>query len=535
MRYLVTYIFIVSCFVTKAQNNVWVFLKDKPNAEIMLSQPELYLSSRAIERRIKQGIKIDESDIPVYQQYIETIQEYNFKVKRTSKWLNAVVVPVNNSIEIELLRSLPFVKEVKKSVYYQLTDVTDLSLKTSALYFNYGNATAQINQVKGEFLHQSGYAGENIRIAVIDGGFTGVDKVSAFDSLWQNNRIIATYDFVGNDTDVFHFGSHGYRVLSVMAANVPNQIVGTAPRAEYILLQSENEATETKIEEYNWIAAAEFADSVGADVINSSLGYNTFDGGNGNYQYSDFDGRTTVISQGAIFAHRKGILVVSSMGNEGSTNWKKMLTPADTDSILSVGGVDYLGAHSSQSGHGPTYDGRLKPNTLARAESVTVLNSAGNPSTAGGTSFATPIISGLSACLWQAFPQRSNYEILWAIERSGSRYFNPDTLMGYGIPDFSKAFWLLKDFSVEEERSLIASMPYPVPFKNAIHLRVNDECINKVIEVKIFTLSGEEVYYSTLVSNEELFTISINKELPQGVYILHLSCENKVQSFKVFH
>jgi serine protease AprX len=294
------------------------------------------------------------------------------------------------------------------------------------------------------------------------------------------------------------------------------------------LLKSEDESSEKKIEEDNWVAAAEFADSVGADVINSSLGYNTFDGGIGDYVYSDFDGRTTVVSQGAVWAHRKGILVVNSMGNEGSSSWQYMLSPADADSILSIGGADGANNHVGFASVGPTFDGRLKPNVSALATGVYVLSGSNTTQPGNGTSFAAPLISGLAACLWQADPTLTNYQVLELIERSSNQHTNPDTLLGYGIPNFALAF---NNISIDERSALLNLKIYPVPFGDELTVEGFGENQSE-IEVSLTNLNGTSIETKSHFENDKLVIDNLGS-LSKGVYILTIISNNKSSSFRV--
>lgn len=530
MRLVISTVF---CFVLvfgKAQEKVWVFFKDKPNVESQFSQPEKYLSALALERRAKQNIALHPTDFPVEDAYLNEIKNLNISVERTSKWLNAASVSVFSQADIYLLEALPFVKKVTPVKTLKMTEVESFykTNKSAAASLNYGDTKAQIQQLNGDFLHDQGYRGQGMTIAVIDGGFSDVDLIGGFDSLWMNNRIKTSYDFVDNDTNVFHLGNHGRSVLSVMGGYIDGVYVGTAPNANYVLLKSENEGSESKVEEDNWVAATEFADSVGADVINSSLGYNTFDGGVGDYVYSDFDGRTTVVSQGAVWAHRKGILVVNSMGNEGSGPWQYMLSPADVDSILSIGGADLGNNHVGFASIGPTADGRQKPNVSALAAGAFVLTSSNTTTPANGTSFSAPLISGLAACLWQAGPTLTNYQILELIERSAHQYNNPDMLLGYGIPNFAQAWGSI---GVEENEGFQNLKVYPVPFGDEMTIDGFDENETSV-KVSLTNINGTLIETKFHFNNGKLVIDNLGS-LSRGVYVLRLVSNLNSVSFKV--
>lgn len=515
-----------------AQEKAWVFFTDKPNVEQQFSQPEKYLSVRALERRANQNIALHPTDFPVEKSYVKVLKENGFQIARNSKWLNAVSVNISSQSEVDFLEGLDFVKRVSSVKTLKLAQVESFykTTATAVSSLNYGNTKAQIEQLNGDFLHDNGYRGQGMLIAVLDGGFSDVDNMSGFDSLWMNQRILTSYDFVDNDTDVFHLGIHGRSVLSVMAGYVDNIYVGSAPNANYILLKSENESSESKVEEDNWVAAAEFADSVGADIINSSLGYNKFDGGVGDYVYADFDGRTTVVSQGAVWAHRKGMLVVNSMGNEGVSNWQYMLSPADTDSILSIGGADASDNYIGFASKGPTADGRQKPNVSALAVGVYVLTSSSSASPGNGTSFAAPLISGLAACLWQAEPTLTNYQVLELIERSAHQYNTPDNFLGFGIPNFALAY---SNISLEEEELYDFSVT-PNPVQNELFINIPVGFNDSNLRFELYSISGKRIEVKSERDLDLLKLIGL-KDLPHGVYVLHLSANNKTKSFKLIH
>jgi serine protease AprX len=454
-----------------AQVKYWVFFNDKPLAHQQMSNPELFLSSKAIQRRATQEISIHPSDVPIHQPYIKVVEDLGAFVLRKSKWLNAVSVFATQQ-QMQSISKLDFVAEIKpvRKMARQEEEISITKVITATPYA-YGGSLNQISMLGWQTLHDDGSRGQGMTIAVLDGGFSGANWYQPFDTLWNDGRVIALHDFNDGDTNVFERGSHGTSVLSVMAGFVDGQLVGSAPKANYMLLQSENQATETTIEEDNWVSAAEFADSAGADIINSSLGYYLFDGGVGDYTYADLDGRTATTTLAANMAARKGMLVVNSAGNEGGSSWKYVITPADADSILAIGGVDQFENYVGFSSVGPTADGRIKPDVSAKALAVTLVNGFGNVTTGNGTSFSAPLISGLSACLWQRHPNRTAMQVRNAIIESASQYQNPDTLLGYGIPNFTLADYFLSVLS-EEEMGLVQNdvFLFPNPFNENFRL-----------------------------------------------------------------
>lgn len=436
-------IFVCTGFLSAAESYKFrVYLKDK--GETVYSANFL-LSSDALERKSKMGISVDETDFPVCSFYLDTLQSAGTQIVTCSKWFNTVVVEASDSLVINNLNTFAFVDSVK-CVWKGNNETSSNPEKTvpprlisddNPLASSYGYAEKQIQLHNGIKLHEKGFRGEGIRIAVIDAGFTNVDKIDLFDSL----KVAGTYNFVSPRESVFRCeDDHGTKVLSCMAANRSGIMVGTAPEAEFWLLRSEDNRSEYPVEEDYWVAAAEFADSVGVDIITSSLGYFTFDNPGMEYGKEALDGKTTLISRAAEEAVKKGILVFSSAGNEGAGEWEKMTFPADAASVITVGAVTENKSRSSFSSKGLTSDFRIKPDVAAMGSDCCVASTSGGIRYANGTSFATPILAGLGACLWQAFPELNNREIRELILRTAHQYNQPDAELGYGIPDIDKAF-----------------------------------------------------------------------------------------------
>jgi len=457
MRILLTTLF--CCFFTFSfsQNKeevrkIWVAFVDKASPAFSIDEPETFLSPRAIQRRQRQSIAIDSTDFPVNPIYLDSLKTLGATIHSTSKWLNAVSIIVSNSMEkkieqLDFVQSTKYVgKNLNKFLLLRREDKVRDSLPEVFLMENdYGHAEAQIKMLNGDFLHNQGFKGKGIWIAVLDGGFSNVDIMPFFDSLRINNRLIFQKDFVDGDDFVYESSSHGSKVLSTMAANYPGLMVGTAPDATYICLKTEDTRGEYLIEECNWVAGLEYADSLGVDVVNSSLGYTTFSDSAMDYAYENLDGKTGIATRAATFASQKGMIVVNSAGNEGDGKWKHIDIPADAENILTVGAVKSNGQRASFSSIGPASDGRIKPEVVAlgqRAATASVYGAKVNHSR--GTSFSSPIIAGMVAALWQAFPNQTNQEIMQAIIQSSSQVDTPDNELGYGIPDFRLAYQLLK-------------------------------------------------------------------------------------------
>ncbi len=438
----------------QAQERFWVFFTDKGEAvESQLQNPETFLSNQSIVQKSEKGIAITASDLPVNPAYLEALKAINLEVVGASRWLNAAIVdaPFARREEVETLAFVTGTRKVHTLVSNRsATSPLDAMAWMERLVplgdqdkFDYGEASIQNTMINIQALHNKGFSGRGVRVALFDSGFDGVDTVDAFDSLWVQNRVIAWYDFVDGDTTVFRSDSHGTQVLSTIAANLPGQMIGTAPHASFILCRTEDARSETQQEEHNWVAAMEWADSLGVDVIHSSLGYSEFDDDEESYTYEDMDGNTAIITRAADMAASKGIIVTTSAGNEGTDSWRYITAPCDGDSVLCVGAVTRTGKRSVFSSYGPSADGRIKPDVVAMGSNTTVASPRNYITSSQGTSFSGPIIAGLTACLRQAHPQRSNIDIIQAVRLSADQYNFPDDEYGYGIPDAGKADSLL--------------------------------------------------------------------------------------------
>ena len=434
------------------QQFFWVALKDKANTPFTTDAPEVFLSPRAIERRERLGVAITAQDFPPNPVYLLGLQEAGAKIHHTSRWLNAATVYGDSSI-LETLQALPYVDTAWYAGPYRKKKKTAPAeqkkmkkLRSKALWGQkYGYGTKQIKAINGDNIHRMGHRGEGVLVAVMDGGFTGVDRSPFFDSLRVNNRLLTSMDFVDLDTMVWESSSHGTKVLSTMAANQPELLIGTAPHATYVCIKTEDTRGEYRIEECHWVAGLEYADSLGVDVVNSSLGYTQFDDPTMNYTAADLDGYTSVASQAANIAVEKGILVVTSAGNEGSSPWRRIGIPADSPGAFSIGATTVDGERASFSSYGPTADRRIKPDIVAPGAWVSLADEKHYEVTMGsGTSFASPIIAGMVACLREAFPDASVEEIFDAIRNSSDQSNLPNVSFGYGMPDFEKAFQNLR-------------------------------------------------------------------------------------------
>lgn len=416
-----------------------ISLKDKAATDYSLQKPEMYLSKKSIERRKRQGLEIDSTDLPVCKKYVDAIRKKGVHVLVTGKWDNFVTVSCNDSMLIAEITGLPFVRSTERvwrGVAKRASERDSLinkPLRTDSLY---GPAITQIKMSHADRLHEAGFKGQGMTIAVIDAGFHNVDKIEAM----KNINILGTRDFVNPEADIYAESSHGMSVLSCMAMNQPNVMIGTAPEASYWLLRSEDEYSENLVEQDYWAAAIEFADSVGVDLVNTSLGYYSFDDPAKNYRYRDLNGHYALMSREAAKAADKGIVVVCSAGNSGSGSWKKITPPGDAENVITVGAVNKYGVLAPFSSVGNTADGRVKLDVVAVGLGSDVMGTDGNLRHANGTSFSSPIMCGMVACLWQACPELTAKEIIELVRRSGDRAVFPDNIYGYGIPDLWKAY-----------------------------------------------------------------------------------------------
>ena len=418
-------------------------LRDKVETQFSLARPEEFLSERAIERRRKQGLEIDSTDLPVCETYIKGLEAKGGRCVLTSRWNNAVLMETDDQSVADRWRTLPMVKRIEMvwkdaGIKSELEGDRKKELNNELVREGnyYGRAWAQIAMHKGDSLHRMGYKGRGMHIAVIDAGFYNADGMKALKKM----HLLGIKDFVDAEADMFAEHNHGMKVLSCMAANAPRAMVGTAPEAAYLLLRTEEMETEQPAEEDAWTAAVEYADSMGVDVVNTSLGYYQYDDPFGKYMYDELDGKTSLMTRTASMMAQKGMLLVCSAGNTGDGSWKKITVPGDAKDVLTVGAVDKDSVNTVFSAVGNTADGRVKPDVMACGLEAAVLEVDGTVGQANGTSFASPIFCGLAACLWQACPWLNVYELMDIIRKAGNGFTAPNNIYGYGIVDIMKAY-----------------------------------------------------------------------------------------------
>lgn len=421
-------------------------LRDKAGT-MNIKKPQKFLSKKALDRRQRQGLSVDSTDLPVSPVYLKAIGSVpGVTVIGHSRWLNTALVWVNDTSLIAQVRQLDGVTGskrvwVSRGNEYDLSEraryVTDFNPKDTVPHSYYGASANQIAVLGGDSLHRAGFRGKGMTIAIIDGGFKNADVVPAF----HNTTVLGTRDFVyPPSNNIYYETSHGASVLSIIGSNIKDVYVGTAPEAEFWLLRSEDGRSEQEVEEDHWVMAAEFADSVGVDVINTSLGYGEFDDPSTNHRYYELDGQTCFASRAASMLAAKGIILVNSAGNSGDEPWKKITVPADADHVLTVGALTRTLQNANFSSIGPSQDGRVKPDVMAIGNPVALIDGSGEIAYHSGTSFSSPTICGLVVCLWQALPQLNAFQIMQLVRETGDRFTHPDNIYGYGTPDFWQAY-----------------------------------------------------------------------------------------------
>ena len=519
-----------------AQNqDAWVIFADKENVEASLADPILIMTQEAIDRKTLQGTPIDERDVPINENYVTQIKNASgITVLSKSKWMNCVYI-IGSQSNIEALLDLPFVTNVE----YADTSLNlfpgapienkfALEEANQRINYNYGSAANQIEMLSGDYLHELNYTGEGMIVAVLDAGFPSIDTNPGFQKMRDENRILGTYDFEARTENVDGTSSHGFNTSSDIGGFLQDEFVGTAPQASFYFFVTEYTPTETPAEEAWWVEALERSDSLGVDVVNTSLGYRSFDNPNYDYSYEDLDGQTTFSARGANIAFDKGMILVTSAGNGGNTSFPTVGTPGDSPGTLTIGAVSSNGNYVSFSSIGPTVDGRIKPDVMAQGASAAVISTSGGVDSSNGTSFSSPIMAGVVTCLWQARLQTPNGTIMQIVRESANLYNNPTDEMGYGIPNFEDAYAALQQLGLEDEFLMSNFALYPNPVTSKINISFPEEISNATFT--IYSILGNKVL-STEISRS---LNSVNMEaLNSGMYIASINSNNKQISFKI--
>jgi subtilisin family serine protease len=513
-----------------AQDRYAVFFKFKPQKEYALASPSKFLTEKAIQRRAREKFAVDSLDLPVTAAYLQGISAYSQELLYASKWLNAAVV-VTDAAGKKNIEALPFVQKVEwvakgfisRTGNRNSTGVLASKPKKWEIEESYREAAAYDfqNELLGiPAMHQAGFTGKGITVAVFDSGFPGLDKAVPFAHVFTNKRVVGQLNVVRPwIKEVFRDNEHGTQVASLILSNQTSTLVAGAHQAQVIFAITEDVATEYPIEELNWVRAAEYADSLGVDIINSSLGYLDFDEPSLTYTTAQLDGKTTYVTRGATLAAKRGILVVNSVGNYGSAGSSSLVAPADAQGILAVGSVNASSFVSTFSSRGPTADGRIKPELVAFGQSPVLVRGTGQVSSAAGTSFSAPQLTALAAGLWEAKPNWTKDELLTSLIKSGTQYATPDQNLGYGIPNFRSAYYgalLGLNEEIESGSSL-----YPNPLRSeSLHIR-----FGKGLRVTLQILDGsgrrvvEQVGERNTIQQPFVFILS---DLPSGIYFLQL-------------
>lgn len=528
----------------RAVNRYFIYFSDKQGVDYpySLSNPEAFLTQRSLDRKAKQNIPITETDLPVSPSYISELKASGIDVFFRSRWLNGVLINADTN-RLKAISKLSFVDSVA-----WIADTTVLSFNKKSIdppiTFSdppsvNGDSNIQLGMLGAFYMHAEDVKGQGMLIAVFDNGYRGVNVFSPFQHLWERDGIIATKDFVRNSGNVFQYGEHGTSVFSIIASNYTSEggdLIGIAPEASFVLCVTEENGSEDRVEEYNWLLAAEYADSLGVDVINASVGYNTFDIPEHNYSKNDLDGNTSIISRAAEMAASKGMVVVTSAGNSGrrAAPGDLISHPADANDILSAGSVEPNFERSDFSSIGPSADGRIKPDIAAFGGGTTVMRGNGAIERGGGTSFASPLIAGFAACIWQINPDRTYNEVITAIKNSGHLEHEPNNLLGWGVPNYAyaKDVRILNVDDIFEDKIAV----YPNPFKgDTLFLKTSIE-FEEGLNIKIMDPKGALIFNQSYDTNE----ISENMELTidgsqEGVYFLFLQSGNNQKIVKLIN
>jgi subtilisin family serine protease len=511
---------------------------DKRNSTFSVNRPQDFLTLRAIDRRSKQNIRILESDLPVNQTYLTQLQQTGAKVIYPTRWFNGALIEADQAT-LNRVNQLSFVRKDNVTRLNRIENEGGNKLEKDEIPPNYGRieedygtSLPQIRMLGIDKMHEDGFRGENIHIAVIDDGFQNLNA----NPLFRQSKILGTYNFDRRSTDVYNniSSTHGTRVLSQLAALQAGQLIGTAYNASYYLFMTENNNPniENKIEEINWVFAAERADSLGVDIISTSLGYSTFDDATLNYTVNDLDGKTALISQAAAIATRVGMIVVKSAGNQGTSAWRRVTFPGDVDSILTVGSLDGNSNYVSSSSRGRTVDGRIKPDVVAMGGNAIVGFPNGGISTSSGTSFAAPQVAGLAAGLWQANPSFTNIQIINMIRRSGTRFSNPSDSIGYGIPNYTRARVLATE-DQSFDKSNITIYPNPI-ISNQLQIWFDEKYLGANFVLQLSDVLGRNYFSENIKLQNTNYQIDISKyHLPSGVYLVQIRAQGSSKVIKI--
>lgn len=537
---LKTSIWIALLFSTIAlhaqKNRYIVHFPDKSDTQYSLTRPLDFLSQKAIDRRIKHNISITEEDFPVSQKYIDSLNNYGLKAYYTSRWFNCALIQTTEEKANEIatksfVSSVEFVAPNAKLL--DQPEIFEGEYVTKAPRYMGNTSEVQLSMLHANIMHEAGYTGAGLWIAVFDGGFLGTDSSLVFKHIYDNNKIIDIEDFISGGTNVFQYQGHGTSVLSCIASNYNTNLIGTAYNADFSLYVVEDAEDEYRIEEYNWLFAAEKADSSGVDIISSSVGYNTFTDTSMNYEITDLNGETAVSTRAANIAFTKGILVVVGAGNLGNdSSWEgKINFPADAKNALAVGAIDSKNIVALFSSRGPTTDNRIKPDLVALGVKPTVLHADGNIRFNSGTSFSVPLIAGFAASVWQYNRDLTNIELLRLLKSAGDSYNSPNNDRGYGLPTFSRIAGITGNVLASVNKIIV----FPNPFtNNTIHIKIPDDFTSESIEFLIYNTKGKVIGKKIVTQPISNKVIDVNiKSKANGLYFLTINSDSFTKTIKL--
>ena len=517
----------------------WVQFTDKKNNQYSLDAPEEFLSERALMRRNRLNIEPDSLDLPVSQVYLDSLSAFNLSVHCYSKWKNGAVIKSSDELLIDTLHNIGFIAKPLRNQAVEgksAQRITEKLIVKARTVVQSDDLFIQIDQLNGRTLHEKGLKGKGVRIALLDSGYENFDVMGVFKHLRDGNNLIAVRDFVNDGKPIYRSHNHGSLILSTMAAIAEEPFPATAPEAEYVLVRTENADSEYVIEEYFWLCGAEFADSIGADLINSSLGYTEFEDKSQSYTYADMDGKTAISSIAANIAAKKGILVVTSAGNSGNKTWFHIGAPGDAEDVFCIGAVDGNSTVAEFSSRGPSADGRVKPDFAARGEKSYFYNTNNKLSQGDGTSFSSPIFAGVLACLRQAYPEASVSEIYNAVLASGDRCTKPDNDYGYGLVNFEKAFERLRIYQGHDDITYLNVFPNPISQNSKLLLYLPWLETEKEAVFYLYNQLGKQ--FSTKVvlvgsGANEIPIADMFQYAERGYYILTVNVENRVYNISI--
>ncbi len=525
---------ILCSYISFAQQDAWVYLTDKANVQTSIDNPITILTQKAIDRKNAHGVVIDARDVPVNETYISQLKiQSGITVMAKSKWFNAVHVR-GNETDINALSGLGFVASIDfadKSLNSSraLQPEHKFDIEDSQVIFVYGSTQNQVEMINADELHLQDYTGEGMTVAVMDAGFPNVNTMAAFQRLRDNSDLLDGYDFVDRTSNIYAFtgSNHGTKVLSTMAGYIQDQFVGTAPDASYYLFRTEDVFSETPVEESYWVEAAERADSLGVDVINTSLSYFDYDNANYSYAASDMNGNKAYSTKGANIASEKGILVLVSAGNSGNAapSYTGVGAPADAFGVLTIGAVDSSGNIASFSSRGSAIQLTQKPDVMAQGQGAYVVSETGSIVANNGTSFSSPIMAGGVTSLWQALPNATNTEIMDYVRQSASQYSTPDYDYGYGIPDLGLA--LNMGLSLQEKK-ITEFRIFPNPVLDILYVKVSNDI--EEFTIIIYNVLGKVVLQKNIPKSANSVDVS---SMASGLYMIRLQSKHSTKAFKL--